>query len=105
MAILKSVDEAAAKDVDQQLQQIRDDIASIAKTVASYGAAKAENAKAKASQMASDAVDASQGALESVQSQFAALEKDIGKQVRDKPLQALGLAVAAGFILSMLTRR
>lgn len=68
------------------------------------------------SQTAHDTIDRAASAASSAYERFSAKGEELmsmqedwmdsaREYVREKPLQALGIAVAAGFLLSMLTRR
>ena len=44
-------------------------------------------------------------ALEAAKTELARIEKQVALQVREKPLQALGFAAAAGFLAALVFRR
>lgn len=96
---------ASTKDIELQLQQLRDDISNLAKTVAAVGNDKASELKGKARRAANDAADASLNAVEAAREQAASLERDLERQIRLKPIQSVAIAAGAGFLFALLTRR
>ena len=96
---------ASSKDVEVQLQQLREDIASLAKTVAAVGNEKASEYKGKARRAANDAADASMQMVEAARSQALSLEKDLERQIRINPIQSVAIAAGDGFVFALLMRR
>ena len=96
---------ADTKDIENQLQQLRDDIANLAKTVAAVGNDKANEVKGKARRAANDAADASMQMVEAARSQAVSLERDLESQIRTNPIQAVAIAAGVGFLFALLTRR
>jgi ElaB/YqjD/DUF883 family membrane-anchored ribosome-binding protein len=92
-------------DIDVQLLKLKSDVASLAKTVAAYGADAAGAYTAKVRQGANDAVEASQTAIDGIRSDFASLESEVVDRVRARPLQAMGVALGIGFLLAIVSRR
>lgn len=91
-------------DVEAQIERIREDIAALTKTVAAYGAGKADKYTAEAEKAGKDILRASHSALENARAEVAAVEKDVEARVRENPLQALGVAVGLGFLLAIIVR-
>ncbi|SON56155.1 hypothetical protein HDIA_2614 [Hartmannibacter diazotrophicus] len=96
---------ASAEDIEAQITQLREDIAALTRSVGNFGAAKADGYKAKVNSAASDAMAASQTAVNALRAELEGAEKTVIDQVRAKPLQAIGIAAAAGFLLAVLSRR
>ncbi|MDR3516371.1 MAG: hypothetical protein P4M00_11170 [Azospirillaceae bacterium] len=94
-----------ASDIETEMQKLRSDIAALAKTVAAVGADTAGAYRAKAGEVASDAIEASKGVLECARKDFELLEKDVVTRIRTRPLLALGLAAAVGFLLAHASSR
>lgn len=101
----RAVGAASTSDIEAQLQQLREDIASLAKTVAAVGNDKANEVKGKARRAASDAADASLQAVEAARAQAASLERDLERQIKSNPIQAVAVAAGVGFLFALLTRR
>lgn len=96
---------ATTADLQQQLDQIRKDIAGLTETIASLAAGKAEQVKAQAYKAGSDAAEASVNAFEAARDQVCAAQADLEDHIRAKPLQSLGIAAGIGFFLAILSRR
>lgn len=112
-----------AQAVEEQIAELRDEIASLAKLLASDasdGASglrkKARAVKAQASDAAHDLKDRAQGDIrdmiaagEDILAEFQTRYQDSGrrarKAVKEHPLATLGVAAAAGFLLAALLRR
>ncbi|MCO5731771.1 YqjD family protein [Rhizobium sp. SSA_523] len=92
-------------DVERQLQQLRDDISSLAKAVAAAGSTKAEDLKFKARRASSDALDASAQMMDAARAQAMSMERDLERQIRTKPLQSVAIAAGLGFLFALLSRR
>jgi ElaB/YqjD/DUF883 family membrane-anchored ribosome-binding protein len=96
---------ATTKDVEAQIQQLRDDIAALARSVAAVGNDKASEYKGKARRVANDAADASMQMVEAARDQALSMEKDLERQIRTNPIQAVAIAAGVGFLFALLTRR
>jgi ElaB/YqjD/DUF883 family membrane-anchored ribosome-binding protein len=100
---------ATPGDIEAQLQQLRDDIRSLAKTVAAVGNDKAGEvhgrARRAATRAASDAADASMQMVEAAREHAMSLERDLERQIRSNPLQAIAIAAGVGFLFALITRR
>ncbi len=92
-------------DIESQLQKLSSDIAALTKTIAGAGADTADGYRAKVGNLAHDAVEASQNALAGARKDFMALEGDVVTRIRERPFQALGIAVGVGFLLAFAARR
>lgn len=96
---------ASTKDIEVQLQQLREDISSLAKTVAAVGNVKATEVKGKAKRAAADATDASYQIVEAAKDQAISLERDLERQIRANPIQSVAIAAGVGFVFALLSRR
>ncbi len=92
-------------DVERQLQQLREDIAALAKAVAAAGTTKAEDLKSKARRASNEAMDASAQMLDAARAQAVSIERDLERQIRTKPLQSVAIAAGVGFLFALLSRR
>lgn len=98
-------EQATVDNIESQITKIRSDISTLAGTIADYGAQSLNDAKSQAGTMAHEAVQASETALAELRSQLDRLERDLRVKVREKPLQAIGIAAGIGFLLALLMRR
>ena len=113
MAVSKTVQDAiksngsrtSVEDVEAHLQELRNEVAALTRSLAAFGATKAEDYKAGIDKLTADAVDASSRAFESARAEARALEASLEDQIRSKPLQAVGIAAGIGFLVALMTRR
>ena len=96
---------ASTKDIELQLEQLREDIAALAKTVAAVGNEKASEVKSKAKRAAADATDASYQIAEAAKNQALTWERDLEGQIRANPIQSVAIAAGVGFLFALLSRR
>ena len=90
---VKSAVEPEAEDLQAQVAQLQSDLKSITQTLNRLGGAAGNELR-----------NSGQSAITYAQDEFGALEKQLKDTIREKPLTAVASAVAAGFILAVLTR-
>lgn len=81
-------------DLTADIRQLRDDIATLTEHLKETG----NRSVSRARQAARESADQLRGSAEEWQHEMA-------ETVREKPLTALALAAAAGWLLAMITRR
>lgn len=96
---------ASAEDIEAQVARVREDIASLARSVQTYGSAKTGEYKARASKAGTDLATASQETIDNLYRELQGLEQQLEGKVRQHPLQSLGIAAGVGFLVAMLMRR
>lgn len=94
-----------AQDIELQMQQLREDIAVLARTVAAAGSQKADDVGRRVRKAKDDATDASLQIVDAAREQALSLEKDLERQIRTNPLQSVAIAAGVGFLVAMLARR
>lgn len=94
----KADEETSTDDIEAQLAQLREDLATLVESVTSLGKEKVGAAKSKATNQAEEAIGA-------VRDQASRIESEVLFRVRERPLVALGCAAAVGFVAAMLARR
>ncbi len=90
---MKAAVEPEAEDLQAQVAQLQTDLKSITQTLNRLGGAAGNELK-----------NSGQSAINYAQDEFGALEKQLKDTIREKPLTAVASALAAGFILAVLTR-
>lgn len=96
-------DEAAT--IQENIERLRGDISSLAKSISRYGTEKTGEYTERASKAGHDIADVSQQTLDSLTEELNRLERSLTSQIRRKPLQSLGIAAGIGFLIAMLARR
>lgn len=103
--VRESLQSGDAADVSAQLSQLRDDLAHLAKSVKALGVGVTHEVKHQAARVADDAISASEQTVQNVRDEIQTLNDNLVYQVQKNPLQSLGIAVAAGFLIALVTRR
>ncbi|UHS57587.1 DUF883 family protein [Agrobacterium vaccinii] len=103
--VRKVVDSGDAAEVSAQLAQLREDLANLAGSVKALGAGVSSEVKARASHVADEAIAAGEETVDKVRHEIQSLNDNLSYQVQKNPLQALGIAAAAGFLIAIVTRR
>jgi ElaB/YqjD/DUF883 family membrane-anchored ribosome-binding protein len=104
-AIKSNGTRTTSEDVEERIEELRNEIAALTKTLASFGATKVDDYKAGLDRLAADAIATSARAFEAARSEAVSLEGELENQIRARPLQAVGIAVGIGFLAALLTRR
>lgn len=95
----------SAEDLEEQIGELRREIAALTKNIAAFGSAKVGDYRADIEGLAADAVSASLSAFNRAKEEAASLEESFEGHVRARPLQSIGIAVGVGFLAALLTRR
>lgn len=95
---------AAEESLEAQVAQLQADIRSIADTLAKLGESKADGLRAAARSRAEDIAGKGQAALDNAQDEFHAIEKQLSKSIRDRPIAAVAGALAVGYVIALLSR-
>jgi len=103
--VRETLNSPEAEDVSAQLSQLRDDLSNLAKSVKALGVGVSHEVKAQASRVADDAMAKSEQTVHAVRDEIQTLNDNLVYQVQRNPLQSLGIAVATGFLLALVTRR
>ncbi|MDO9414972.1 glycine zipper domain-containing protein [Pararhizobium sp.] len=108
----KKANEALNFSLEEQIEQIRSDISSLAKVLSDRGAETSKEVKARARDARdtaeagfSDLLANSEDLIADLRSRYASTEKQIRDNVREHPLATIGIAAAAGILLAALLRR
>ncbi|MBB3948516.1 ElaB/YqjD/DUF883 family membrane-anchored ribosome-binding protein [Rhizobium skierniewicense] len=103
--VRETLESGEAADVSAQLAQLREDLANLAGSVKALGAGVSHDVKARAARAADDAMAAGEQTVETVRNEIQSLNDNLTYQVQKNPLQSLGIAVAAGFLIALVTRK
>ena len=95
----------SVEDLEEQITELRREIAALTKNIAAFGSAKVDDYRAGIDRLAADAVNASLNAFGTAKEEAISLEESFEEQVRARPLQAIGIAAGVGFLAALLTRR
>ncbi|PDT84651.1 DUF883 family protein [Sinorhizobium sp. BJ1] len=104
--------EAADASIEDQLNDIREDIAQLVSLIADRGIAASRDAKSKArstrEQAESDLQDllaSGEQMISDLRRRYAGTEREVRRAVREHPVATFGVAAAIGLIAAALLRR
>lgn len=92
-------------ELEQRIDDLKNEIASISRTLAAIGGQKVEDYRAGIEGLAADAVAASLKAFDSARSEAVSLEESFEEHVRAHPLRSVGIAAGIGFLFALMSRR
>ena len=95
---------ARGRELEEQIEQLQDDLKSIAATLAGLAGDKVTEARGVAEKEARHLARTGQHAVDEVQDEFGQLERRLKATIREKPLTAVASAMAIGFILAVVSR-
>ena len=94
----KNVVSIKQDDIPAQLENLKQDVATLASTVKSH---VEDAAKTKAANLKETTAETK----ETIKSQFSQVSADVENRIREKPLTSIATAVGAGMLLSLILRR
>lgn len=103
--VRKTINDADTAEVSAQLAQLREDLANLAGSVKALGVGVSSEVKARATRVADEALAAGEETVDNVRNEIQSINDNLVYQVQKNPLQSLGIAVAAGFLIALVTRR
>jgi ElaB/YqjD/DUF883 family membrane-anchored ribosome-binding protein len=95
---------ATEDELQKQIDQLHDDIKSLAGTLSRLGKDKVGEAEGLARKEYRHLVRAGQDMVSDVGDEFGQMEKQLKDTIRERPLTAVLGAVGLGFVLALLTR-
>lgn len=96
---------ATAQDLEADIQQLKDDIAKLAKQLAATGEHSYGAARRAATEGADRLRVEGEAALETIRANAKDIEQHVMTSVREKPLTALAIAAGVGFLFALMARR
>lgn len=100
-----SDDAVSAREIEDDIERIRNDIAALAGSLKKYGAGKTGEYKARATSAGEELSRKSQDALNDLTAELQGYERALTNEIRRHPLQSLGIAAGIGFLVATLVRR
>lgn len=91
-------------ELEDQIEQLQDDMRSIARTLAKLGEDKVKDAQRYAKGEYRNLLQQGQSVVGDVTDEFEAVEKQVKDAIRARPLTAMASAIGIGFLLAVLTR-
>jgi ElaB/YqjD/DUF883 family membrane-anchored ribosome-binding protein len=93
------------EDIEAQVIQIRDDIATLTRLLGELAGAKVDEAKGLAMGEAEAAIGRARDRAEAVRDRAQGAAHSIEAYIEEKPVQSAVIALVAGLFIGLLTRR
>ncbi|WP_292897859.1 MULTISPECIES: DUF883 family protein [unclassified Nitratireductor] len=98
-------DAVTTGDLEKDIQQLRTDMAQLVSHLKDMGGQSGEAARKAAGERIEQLRGQGEAALNSVKDSTQELEQELVRTVRERPFTSLALAVGAGFLIALATRR
>ncbi|MDP2121870.1 MAG: hypothetical protein Q8S27_03630 [Hoeflea sp.] len=98
-------DNPVMDDIAERTARIRAELAALGEALAGAGSIKAGEAREAAESRVDEVLRSGERLVADLSDQLARAEKQVSTTVREKPMQSLGVAIAAGFLAAILLRR
>ena len=95
----------AIDDIAARTARIKDELAALGEALAGAGAVQTGVTREAAAHRVDDILKSGEKLVADMSGQLSKAEQQVSTTVRDKPLQSLGVAVAAGFLAAFLMRK
>lgn len=92
-------------DIAERAARIREELAALGEALAGAGSVQSGVTREAAEHKIEELLKSGEKIVADLSDQYSRAEKQVSTKVRDNPLQALGLAVAAGFLAALLMRK
>ncbi|KAB0536879.1 DUF883 family protein [Pseudochrobactrum saccharolyticum] len=103
--IVNDIQDDSTAELQAQIAQLKEDIASIAATLTEMGSRKINQARQDASDAYQDIYEQGEDALSSLKDSACSLEQQVTDYVQERPVTSIALAAAFGYLFAALTRR
>ena len=93
------------EDIAAEIAQIKNDIASLGKTLGAFGKDRIGSFADIASKSTTEILEDARQALKEIRQELTAIEHDMERKVAEHPMQSLLIAAGLGFLAAYLVRR
>ncbi|MCR4267070.1 YqjD family protein [Nitratireductor sp. ZSWI3] len=101
----RKTDEVRGSDLEEDIRQLRADMAQLASHLKAMGGQTGEAARKAAGESVDHLFEQGEAALRNVKGNAQEVERELAQAIRNRPITSLALAVGAGFLLALATRR
>lgn len=101
----EAISETTTEDLQAQVEQLKEDIAAIAETLASLGSQTVRDARRAAKHTYRSAYMQGEDVIDDLKTKAEDVEAQLCATVREKPITSLATALGIGYLLALLTRR
>ncbi|ACU48636.1 DUF883 family protein [Brucella microti] len=103
--IEEKLGDASAEDLQAQVEQLKEDIAALAATLANLGSQTVREARRTAKETYRSAYVQSEDVVEDLKNKAQDVEAQLTATVRERPIASLATALGIGYLLALLSRR
>lgn len=101
----KEATAASAQDLQAEIEKLRGDVAELAKQLAATGSSTVDTARAAAQEGVEKLRAKGDEALDAARTNARAMEEELCSAVREKPLAAIAMAAAVGYLVAVISGR
>ncbi|WP_048645181.1 DUF883 family protein [Nitratireductor soli] len=98
-------DEVSASDLENDMRQLRADMAQLITHLKDMGGQSGSAARKAAGEGIDQLREQGEAALQNVKGSAQDMERQLAQTIRERPITSLAVAVGAGFLLALATRR
>lgn len=103
--IEEALTDASTEDLQAQVEQLKEDIAAIAATLANLGSQTVRDAKRGAKETYKSAYIQGEDVIDDLRNKAQDVEAQLTATVRERPIASLATALGVGYLLALLSRR
>lgn len=103
--IEEALTDASTEDLQAQVEQLKEDIAAIAATLANLGSQTVRDAKRSAKETYKSACIQGEDVVDDLRNKAQDVEAQLAATVRERPIASLATALGIGYLLALLSRR
>lgn len=103
--IVNDAQDDSTAELQAQIAQLKEDIASIAATLTEMGSRKINQVRQDAADAYNDVYEQGEDVFSSLKDNACSLEEQVTDYVYERPITSLALAAAFGYLVAALTRR
>jgi ElaB/YqjD/DUF883 family membrane-anchored ribosome-binding protein len=101
---IEELTDTSSAQLQEQIAQLKEDIAAIAATITQLGQQKIRDAKRDATHAYEEALQNSGDSLNDLKSCAQSIEEQLVETIRERPIASLATAVGVGYLLALLRR-
>lgn len=101
----EALTDSSTEDLQSQVEQLKDDIAAIAATLANLGSQTVRDAKRTAKETYRSAFVQGEDVVGDLKNKAQDVEAQLVEAVRARPIASLATALGVGYLLALLNRR
>lgn len=98
-------DEISGNDLEKDMRQLRADMAQLVGHLKAMGEQSGNSARKAAGEGIDQLREQGEAALQNVKGSAQDMERQLAQTIRERPITSLAVAVGAGFLLALATRR